>query len=148
GKGDVKGDRGGTAEVIRRLQKVAPKAEKAGVILGFESWLSAEEHMDILQRVGSPALQVYYDVANSKRMGYDIYWHIRWMGRKHICELYMKENASLLGEGVVDFRKVRAALDDIGYEGWMQIEGAVPAGQPMFESYRRNCAFLREVFQS
>jgi len=147
-KGDVKGDKAGTDEVVRRLKKVAPKAEKAGVKLGFESWLSAEEHMDILQRVGSPALQVYYDVANSTQMGYDIGKEIRWLGKKHICEFHMKENGSLLGQGKIDFPKVRQALDDIGYEGWMQIEGAVPTGKPMFESYQQNCAFLRKVFGS
>lgn len=145
-KGDVKGDKSGTDEVVRRLKKVAPKAEKAGVKLGFESWLSAEEHMDILQRVGSPALQVYYDVANSTQMGYDIYKEIRWLGKKHICEFHMKENGSLLGQGLIDFAKVRQAMDDIGYEGWMQIEGAIPQGKPMFESYQQNCAFLRKVF--
>ncbi|MFO1498909.1 MAG: sugar phosphate isomerase/epimerase family protein [Verrucomicrobiota bacterium] len=147
-KGDLKGDKPGTDEVVRRLRQVAPKAEKAGVVLGVESWLSAEEQMDILQRVGSPSVQVYYDVANSHQMGYDIYREIRWLGRKHICEFHMKENGALLGQGVVDFGRVREALDDIGYEGWMQIEGAVPAGQEMFESYQKNCAFLKRVFAS
>lgn len=145
-KGDLKNDKAGTDEVVRRLRRVAPKAEKAGVVLGLESWLSAEEHMDIIQRVGSSAVQVYYDVANSQKMGYDIYREIRWLGTRHICEFHMKENSSLLGQGVVDFNKVREAIDEIGYEGWMQIEGAVPAGQPMFESYQKNCAFLRRVF--
>jgi sugar phosphate isomerase/epimerase len=147
-KGDVKGDKTAIDEVVRRLRKVAPKAEKASVKLGFESWLSAEEHMDILQRVGSPALQVYYDVANSQQMGYDIYKEIRWLGREHICEFHMKENGFLLGKGRIDFPKVRQALDDIGYEGWMQIEGAVPPGQAMFESYQANCAYLRKVFDA
>ena len=126
---------------------MAPKAEKAGVILGFESWLSAEEHLDIIQRVGSSAVQVYYDVANSTQMGYDIYKEIRWLGRKHICEFHMKENGFLLGQGKVDFQKVREAMDEIGYTGWMQIEGAVPSGQPMFESYVANRKFLRTVFK-
>jgi len=148
GNGDVKGDKAGTDEVVRRLKRVAPKAEKAGVKLGFESWLSAEDLMDIIHRVGSPAVQVYYDVANSKQMGYDIYKEIRWLGKQHICEFHMKENGSLLGQGVVDFQKVREAIDDIGYEGWMQIEGAVPQGKPMFESYQQNCAFLRRLFSS
>jgi hypothetical protein len=80
GNGDLKGDKAGTDEVVRRLKDVAPKAEKAGVILGIESWLSAEEHVDIIDRVGSPAVQVYYDVANSEKMGYDIYREIRWLG--------------------------------------------------------------------
>jgi sugar phosphate isomerase/epimerase len=146
GKGDLKGDQAGTDEVVRRLRRVAPKAEKAGVVLGLESWLSAEEHMDIIQRVGSPAVKVYYDVANSEKMGYDIYKEIRWLGKQHICELHFKENDALLGQGRVDFKKVRAALDDIGYSGWAQIEGAVPKGSTMIESYPANAKFLRPLF--
>ena len=45
----------------------------------------------------------------------------------------------------MDFRKVREALDDIGYSGWVQIEGAVPQGGKMMESYRANCKFLRGI---
>ena len=48
GNGDVKNDKKGIDTVITRLKKVAPKAQKAGVILGVESWLSAEQHLDII----------------------------------------------------------------------------------------------------
>lgn len=144
-KGDLRGDKPGVDEVVRRLKAVAPKAEKAGVKLGIESWLSAEEHVEILDRVGSRAVQVYYDVCNSAERGYDIFKEIRMLGPR-ICEFHAKENGFLLGQGKVDLQKVRAALDDIGYWGWIQIEGAVPAGQPMLESYKANCAFMRRVF--
>jgi L-ribulose-5-phosphate 3-epimerase len=148
GNGDLKGDKEGTDEVVRRLKEVAPKAEKAGVILGIESWLSAEEHVDIIDRVGSPAVQVYYDVANSEKMGYDIYREIRWLGgKKLICEFHLKENGFLLGQGRVDFKKVRAAMDEIGYSGWMQIEGSVPPGAELLPSYKENCRFARETFE-
>lgn len=142
---DLRGDKAGVDEVVKRLKAVAPKAEKAGVALGIESWLSAEQHLDILDRVGSKAVQVYYDVCNSNDMGYDIYKEIRRLG-KRICEFHAKENGALLGQGKVDFQKVRAALDDIGYTGWIQIEGAVPAGKPMLESYQANCQFMRKIF--
>ncbi len=144
---DLRGDAAGVDEVVRRLKAVAPKAEKAGVALGIESWLSAEQHLDILKRVGSRAVRVYYDVCNSHDMGYDIYAEIRKLGRR-ICEFHFKENGSLLGQGRVDFPKVRAALDDIGYTGWIQIEGAVPPGQPMLESYQANCKFVRGVLSA
>ncbi len=144
-KDDLRGDSAGVDEVVRRLKAVAPKAEKAGVALGIESWLSAEQHLEILERVGSKAVQVYYDVCNSNDMGYDIYKEIRLLG-KRICEFHAKENGALLGEGKVDFKKVRAALDDIRYTGWIQIEGAVPAGQPMLEAYQANCKFMRGLF--
>jgi sugar phosphate isomerase/epimerase len=94
--------------------------------------------------VGSKAVQVYYDVCNSNERGYDIYVGIRKLG-KRICEIHAKENGSLLGQGKVDFQKVRAALDDIGYRGWVQIEGVVPPGKSVLESYQANCKFLRGV---
>ena len=53
GNDDLRDDRAGVDEVVRRLKAVAPKAEKAGVILGIESWLSANQHVEILERVGS-----------------------------------------------------------------------------------------------
>lgn len=145
GKGDLRDDPAGVDEVVKRLKAVAPKAERAGVILGIESWLSAEGHLEILNRVGSKAVQVYYDVCNSNDRGYDIYREIRQLGRERICEFHFKENGALLGQGKVDFGKVRAALDDIRYEGWVQIEGAIPPGQPILESYQANCKFARGV---
>jgi L-ribulose-5-phosphate 3-epimerase len=38
-KGDLVNDPAGIAEVIRRLKKLAPRAEAAGVVYGIESWL-------------------------------------------------------------------------------------------------------------
>ncbi len=142
---DLRNDPPGIDEVVRRLKAVAPKAEQAGVTLGIESWLSADQHLEILDRVGSKAVRVYYDVCNSNDRGYDIYREIRKLG-KLICEFHAKENGSLLGHGKVDFQKVRAAMDDIEYSGWIEIEGAVPPGQPMLGSYQANCKFMRGIF--
>lgn len=143
---DLKGDPAGQREVIERLKRVAPKAEAAGVVLGLETWLSAPEHRAIIDAVGSPSVRVYYDVANSEKMGYDIYSEIRDLGRDLIREVHAKENGALLGRGRIDFPRVRAALDDIGYRGWVQIEGAVPDGMDRMEAYRWNSAYLREIF--
>lgn len=143
--GDLKNDLPGRREVIRRLQKVAPKAEKKGITLGIESWLSAREHKEIIDAVGSPNVKVYYDVANSHHMGYNIYDEIRWLGNDLICEFHAKENGNLLGKGKIDFGEVRKALDDIHYSGWIQIEGAIPPKQQMLESYIANNAYLRNL---
>jgi len=145
-RGDLRNDAEGQAEVIRRLARVAPKAERLGVFLGIESWLSAGEHLRIIDAVGSPNVQVYYDVANSTERGYDIAAEIRQLGRARICEFHAKENGFLLGQGRIDFSAVRKAMDDIGYAGWIQIEGAVPKGQPMLESYVENVRFMRSRF--
>ena len=52
-RGDLRDDADGQAEVIRRLKRVARKAEERGVILGIESWLSARDHLRIIDAVGS-----------------------------------------------------------------------------------------------
>jgi L-ribulose-5-phosphate 3-epimerase len=147
GNGDLVGDKEGTAEVVRRLKKVAPKAEKSGVILGLESWLSAEDTVRIMEQVGSPAVKMYYDVCNSTDRGYDICKEIRWLGKKNICEFHLKENGFLLGKGKVNLEKVREAIEEIGYEGWMHIEGAVPPKGDLVQSYVANQKYVRELFK-
>jgi sugar phosphate isomerase/epimerase len=146
GNGDIKGKPELQTEVIRRLKRVAPQAEKAGVVLGLETWLSADEHLRILDAVGSPAVQIYYDTANMEKQGYDIYKEIRQLGRERICEFHCKENGFLLGEGRVDFLRVKQAIDDIGYSGWLVIESAVGEGRNVQDSYVHNQKYLRSVF--
>lgn len=147
GAGDIKDKPELHKEVIRRLKRVAPRAEKTGVVLGLETWLNADEHLRILDAVGSPAVQVYYDVANMQARGYNIYGEIRRLGREHICEFHCKENGFLLGQGSIDFAKVKHAIDDIGYGGWLVIESAISGSGSIHDSYVHNQKYLRSVFQ-
>jgi sugar phosphate isomerase/epimerase len=91
---------------------------------------------------------MYYDVANSTQRGYDIIKEIRWLGKANICEFHLKENDNLLGHGKVNFARVHEAINDIGYEGWMQIEGAVPPKAGVVASYTENVKFVRGLFAS
>jgi sugar phosphate isomerase/epimerase len=144
GDGDLRNDKEGTDVVVQRFKNVAPKAEKAGVSLAIESWLSAEQHMDIIDRVGSPAIKVYYDVGNCHKAGYDIYKEIRQIG-KHICEFHAKDYHNLYGMGSIDFTAVRQAMDDVGYRGWIVMEGTkMPLG--VEASCRYDAKYLRTIF--
>jgi len=142
--GDLRDDPAGVDTVVERLKRVAPKAEDAGVFLAIESWLSGPQHLEIIERVGSPNVKVYYDLGNSHLRGYDIYQEIRDLGTEHICEFHAKDYDYIFGQGKVDFVEARKAMDDIGYRGWIQIEGAKPLG--LMESYTADCAYLRSVF--
>jgi L-ribulose-5-phosphate 3-epimerase len=146
-KGDLRNDEAGKKAVIERLKKVAPHAEKQGVTLGIESYLSAPEHLDIMQAVGSKAIKVYYDFRNAADAGYDIYEEIPLLGREQICEIHMKENGFRLGEGTLDWPRIARAIQDIGYQGWMQIEGASPKGADIVECYRHNRQYLEKLFR-
>jgi len=146
--GDIKGDRELQANVIRNLKKVAPRAEKAGVTLGLESWLNAEEHMRILDAVDSEAVKVYYDVYNMAQRGYNISKEIRQLENR-ICRFHMKEgNNRLLGQGIVDFPKVRDAIAAIGYRGWLVMEGATVKNRSAVECHRDNQRYLRSLFSA
>jgi len=144
GNGEL--DMGKTAEIdhlVGVLRGACAKAEKAGITIGLESYLSAENTLRILDRVGSPAMKMYYDVGNSTDKGYDILKEIRLMGDR-ICEFHAKDDGFLLGQGRIDFHKVRQAIDDIGYSGWIQIEAAQPHG--LIEDYRAQYKYLRDIF--
>ncbi len=141
--GELKGDKEGTDRTVELLKDLAPRAQKAGVILGLENYLSAPENLDILQRVGSPAVKVYYDVGNSTDKGYDICAEIRLL-KNNICEFHAKDAGFMLGQGRIDFRKVRGAMDDIDYHGWIQIEAAAP--HSLVEDYRADLKYLKGNF--
>jgi len=145
---DLRNDTAGKNEVISRLKKVAPKAERNGITLGIESYLSAEELMDIIQQVGSNSIKVYYDFRNSADAGYDVIKEIKLLGKDAICELHMKENGFLLGQGTMDWKKIGETLLSMDYygDGWMQIEWASPKDADIIESYKHNLKFLQDIF--
>ena len=99
--------------------------------------------MRLLDRIGSPAVKVYYDVGNSTDKGYNVYKEIRLLG-KLICELHAKDASYMLGQGRIDFHQVRLALDDIQYSGWIQIEAATPHG--LIPDYTADRKFLKKLF--
>jgi L-ribulose-5-phosphate 3-epimerase len=141
-------DMGKTAEIdhlVGVLKDVAPKAEKRGVMIGLENYLSAEDNMRIIDRVGSPAIKVYYDVGNSTDKGRDILQEIRTLG-KLICEFHAKDAGYMLGQGRIDFHQVRKALDDINYSGWIQLEAAAPHG--LIVDYTADRKYLKSNFPS
>ncbi len=152
GERDLSGDAEGRGIVAEKLRRFAPKAESAGVVLGLESWMSAEQNMEIIDAVGSPAVQVYYDVGNSKKKGYDIYKEIRGLGAKNICQFHAKDYGhELFGKGEIDFRRVREAMDDIGYRGWFVFESNKwepdkPVSAEEEALFAKNIEYLRGIF--
>jgi len=145
GKGDLRKDPQGTAATIACLKRLAPKAEKQHVILALESWLSAEDHVKIIDAVGSKAVRVYYDVANAQERGYDVAREIGLLG-KRICEVHAKDTKDLYGKGSMDFAAVKRALDGIGYRGWLVIEGSqLPLG--IEQSIAYDLKYLKTVFR-
>ena len=144
GKADLRNDPAGIDAVVAALKRLAPGAEAKGVVLALESYLSAGDNIKILDRVGSPAVRVDYDVANSQEAGLPILDEIRELGAR-IVEVHAKDTKGLYGQGSMDFPAVRRALEDIGYQGWFVLEGTeMPLG--VEQSIRYDTDYLRTVF--
>jgi sugar phosphate isomerase/epimerase len=89
---------------------------------------------------------VYYDVANMTERGYDIWAELRRLGRERICQIHAKENGHLLGQGAIDFKQLRTVLEEIGWHGWLVIEGATTPDRSLIDCQRLNQQYLRSVF--
>jgi len=124
------------------LKELAPAAEKAGVTLGLEDTISAEDNVRIMDRCGSPAVKVYYDVGNSTNGHFDVVKEIRWLGASRICQMHLKDNPHYLGEGPIDFPAVMKAITDIGFQGFANLETDCPS-KSVENDMTRNLKFIR-----
>ena len=128
------------------LRALAPEAEKAGVILGLEDTISAEDNVRIMDRSRSANVLVYYDVGNSTKAGFDVVKEIRWLGKDRICQFHFKDNPHYLGEGSIQFPPIINAIRDIGYSGYANLEVDAHPNQ-LEEDMRRNLAYIRNLIQ-
>ncbi|MDR1141414.1 MAG: sugar phosphate isomerase/epimerase [Planctomycetaceae bacterium] len=146
GNGDIKDKTDSRKIVMEKLKRLAPKAEKQGKILGIESYLNAAEHLDMLQSIGSSSVKVYYDEQNMLTKGYPIYDDLELLLKeKAVCQIHLKEYGARLGEGKVDFQKIRNLLEQYDYRGWVVAESSVKGNWK--ESQSANAAIMRKIFQ-
>jgi L-ribulose-5-phosphate 3-epimerase len=114
------------------IRKVIPDAKAAGIKIAIEEvWnkflLSAPEFVRYIDEFDTPTVGAYFDIGNVVEFGYPQEW-IRELG-KRILKIHVKEYAKknrfsyALGEGKeMDWPAIKAALIDIGYEGWITAE--------------------------
>ena len=126
------------------LRDLGPEAEKAGVILGLENTISAEDNARIMERSRSANVLVYYDVGNSTKAGFDPVKEIGWLGKDRICQFHLKDNPHYLGEGSIPFPRIIQAIRDIGFSGFANLETDAPSKQ-LEADMSRNLAYIRKL---
>jgi len=141
-------DSRGVTRVVEALKQIVPRAEDAGVALGLENTLSAAQNLEIIDRIGSPIVQVYYDVGNSWGNGYDVPAEIKMLGNDRICEVHLKDwKTRMLGspEGQVNMQQCAEALVEIGYDKWLVLETSGRKDK-FVEDTKTNVAFAKKTF--
>ncbi len=134
--------------VVDTLIQVVPRAARTGVALGLENTISAAQNLEIIDRVGSEWLQIYYDLGNSTGHGYDVASELRMIGNERLCEVHLKDwSTPLLGsEGcMVDNEAAAAALNDIAYDKWLVLETEGREDR-FLEDTQANVAWAKETF--
>jgi sugar phosphate isomerase/epimerase len=151
GNGDLLDDQGRLKQadvdaVVRILKDAAPRAAAKGVVLGIENYLDAAANLAILDAVGHPSVQVYYDVYNTGiTKGHDVPADLRKLGPR-VAQVHVKNGPDYLDKGNIDFPAIARALDDIGYDGWVVLETSSPSGDAVADA-RRNAEFVRGLFR-
>jgi sugar phosphate isomerase/epimerase len=144
GDGEIQKEHITAPRFIDGLKMAAGTAEKYDVFLALESTLNADEHQQILDQVGSPAVGVYYDMGNATSRGYDPAREIQQLG-KAIVQMHIKDTkGNHAGEGDVDFPAVIEAIHAIGYDGWLVLE--TPSKDNLSAAAAKNLNFVRENF--
>ncbi len=134
--------------VIAVMKQIVPRAEDLGVIIGLENTLTADQNLKIIDEIGSPMVQIYYDTGNPWGNGYDVPGEIRKIGNHRMCEVHIKNRGSSLiygDEGEVDMEACAAALHDIGYDKWLVLETSGRRDR-FKEDTRANASYVRQVF--
>ncbi len=119
--------------VMEGLSELRKVAEENKVALGLENvWnkflMSPLEASDLIDKIDSPYVGIYFDIGNILLFGYPEQW-IRILG-KRIKEVHLKDFKitrrgnffTYLLHGDVDWHAVMAALKETGYDGFLSAE--------------------------
>ena len=131
--------------VVDRLKAAAPRAKDAGVILAIENLCSAGQNAQILERIGSEAVRIYYDVYNTGRSrGYDVPAELRML-KDRVSQIHFKNGDQYLEADRGFFEKIATAIKDIRYEGWIVLETSSPSKDGVADA-KKNGDFVRSLF--
>jgi hexulose-6-phosphate isomerase len=118
------------------VKRLIPAAEKAGVIIALENvwnnlWVKPDFAQNFVASFNNPWVRAYFDIGNHVKYAAPQDW-IRTMG-KLIVKCHVKDfklnpdghggNFCNIRDGSINWPEVRKALDEIGYNGWLTIEG-------------------------
>jgi sugar phosphate isomerase/epimerase len=149
-KGDLLGPGGRLKQaevdsVVARIKAAAPRARDAGVFLGIENYLNAEQNARILDRIGHESVKIYYDCYNSGgTKGYDAPAEIRSL-KDRIAQFHFKNGRDFLEGGKLHYEPIAAAIKEIGYQGWIVLETSSPSGNAVADA-KRNADYTRKLF--
>ena len=121
----------------KAVAKLIPIAQETGVTIALENvwsnlWVKPAIFKNLVASFDCHWVKAYFDIGNHVKYAAPEEW-IRTLGnlivKCHVKDFKLNTNGQGgkfvdIRDGSVDWPVVRKALDDIGYSGWMTIEGS------------------------
>jgi L-ribulose-5-phosphate 3-epimerase len=132
---------------VAMMKEVARYAERYGVVVGLEDWISAEDNIKLLDAIGSDYVAVYYDAHNIVPRVKDIYVEPKMLG-KRINQIHVKNGSMLLSTpgGKIEWPRMSQEFYDIGYRGWYVLETGSPTKDIVADT-RANIEYVKKTFR-
>jgi L-ribulose-5-phosphate 3-epimerase len=132
---------------VGMMKEVARYAERYGVVVGLEDWISAEDNIKLLDAIGSDYVAVYYDAHNIVPRVKDIYVEPKMLG-KRINQIHVKNANMLLSTpgGKIEWPRMSQEFYDIGYRGWYVLETGSPTKDIVADT-RANIEYVKKTFR-
>ena len=132
---------------IAMMKEVARYAEKCGVVVGLEDWISAEHNLMLLDAIGSDDAPSYYDAHNLVARVKDIYAEPQLLGWR-INQIHVKNANLLLSNpgGKMDWPRMAEEFYAIGYRGWYVLETSSPT-KDIIADTRAYIDYVKKTFR-
>jgi sugar phosphate isomerase/epimerase len=140
------------SRIVERLKSIATVAEKAGIVIGLETALDAASEINLLDEIGSRAIQIYFNFENPLQAKRDLHSELRTLGKDRICQIHCTDHDGVLLQNNprIDMPKVKRTLDQINWSGWLVIERSRDAhdSRNVRHNFGANAKYLKSVFQT
>ena len=136
--------------VVERLKVIGGMAEKAGVVIGIETSLSAAEEVKLLHEIDSKGIRIYFNFANALTNNRNLYTELKTLGKSRICQIHCTDVDEVLLQDNkrLDMKRVKQTLDKMGWKGWLVVERSrdVKDVHNIKLNYGSNIRYLHSVF--
>jgi alpha-L-rhamnosidase len=137
--------------VLERLRVVAKMAERAGVVIGVETTLTAKKEARMIDDINSPGVRSYVNFsAILKRKG-NIVRDLKTLGAKRIVQIHVSNTDGFWIENdpALPMNEIKKTLDQMGWKGWLVVERSrdVRDVHNVRKNFGANVAFLKRFFQ-
>ena len=138
-------------ELVKRLHVAGVMAEADGAVIGIRTPLDAEGNIRLIEEIGSPAVKIYFSVQTAIEGGRDVVEELRTLGADRICQIHVSntDGYTLENDPAVDMPAIKAALDDMGWSGWLVVERSRDKDdvRNVKGNFGSNISYLKQIFQ-